>query len=73
MKKFVSDLWQMKETRVALILSITLLLSVFVYCFGTRYQMVAGAKEAYMYNRITGKYWFCAGPFYLKTEERSAR
>ena len=70
MKKFFTDLWQTKETKVALILSITLLVSTFVYCFCTRYQMVGVSQGvAYMYNRITGTSWFCRPDTYKKLEE----
>jgi hypothetical protein len=50
------------NTKAALILSLALIISTMLYCFGTRYQMVMDQGEsrvnAYMYDRITGKSWW---------------
>jgi hypothetical protein len=69
MKRFIQELWESKETRIALILSLALITSVIIYCFGTRYQMIRPAGDsdgmAYMYDRMTGSYWFCGPDFYM--------
>jgi hypothetical protein len=63
----------MSETRNILIISLTVLLAVVIYCFGSRYQMVGLVEPApgpqeivnsyiYMCDRVTGKmYWSPGG------------
>jgi hypothetical protein len=46
------------NTKAALILSLALIFSTILYCFGTRYQMATVEDNAYMYDRITGKSWW---------------
>jgi uncharacterized membrane protein SpoIIM required for sporulation len=70
MKRLHRDLWEMKETRVALILSLALLLSVILYCFATRYNMVGSEATAYMYDRITGRCWFYRPGYYVPVKPR---
>jgi hypothetical protein len=51
----------MTETKNILIIALTILLAVVIYCFGTRYSMIAGAETelsaVYLYDRITGNMW----------------
>lgn len=68
MKRLFTNPWETKETKVALILSIALFLSVVFYCFGTRYQTVATERFAYMHNRITGTCWFYTPNGYEKLD-----
>jgi|WetSurMetagenome_2_1015567.scaffolds.fasta_scaffold24009_2 hypothetical protein len=72
MKNIFHDLWGAKETRIGLILSLALILSVFIYSFSTRYRMhcaYTGANNAYLYNRMTGECWFCTANSYRQLEE----
>ena len=72
-----NSLWNLKEIWIAVIISLALVLSVTIYCLGTRYQMIKPTGEvngvAFMYDRITGKYWFCATTEYwrVKTEGKT--
>jgi len=64
------------NTKAALILSLALIISTMLYCFGTRYQMVMGKDYAYMYDRITGKSWWHFQYTYnptLSPQERAER
>lgn len=49
------------DSKNTLILVVAILLAVFIYCLGTRFQMVSIAKGesqiVYMYNRFSGKIW----------------
>jgi hypothetical protein len=65
------------NTKAALILSLALIISTILYCFGTRYQMVMAARDyEYMYDRITGKSWLYLYGNYrptLSPQERQER
>jgi len=65
------------NTKAALILSLDLIISTMLYCFGTRYQMVMAARDyEYMYDRITGKSWLYLYGTYrptLSPQEREER
>ena len=62
----------MKEHLNAIIIAVAILLAVVIYCFGTRYRIVAaGAGEAsvssgYIVDRITGETWAIGGPRKIK-------
>jgi hypothetical protein len=48
----------MSETKKSLIIAATVLLAVVIFCFGTRFQMMAAAQSfIYIYDRITGRIW----------------
>jgi hypothetical protein len=55
----------MLEQKKLLIILISVMLVVVIYCVGTRYQMVATATNdfqyVYMYDRLTGKTWQAIG------------
>jgi hypothetical protein len=61
MNKLFNGLWDTKEVKCTLIISFALILSVALYCFCTRYQMIATSERdnyyVYMYDRLTGKTW----------------
>jgi hypothetical protein len=69
MKRVFSDLWGTNETRAALIVSLALVVSVIIYCFGTSYQMERFEKFGYMYNRITGAAWYYTVDEYYPTNK----
>jgi hypothetical protein len=75
MKNIFHGFWETKETRSALILSIALIFSVALYCFCTRYQIVAtGEKDigiSFRIDRITCKTWICAGKNCAPVDEKS--
>jgi hypothetical protein len=54
MRKIFADLW---DERTAVILALSLLVAVIIYCLGTRYRFVSVNQRGYMYDRITGKSW----------------
>jgi hypothetical protein len=83
MNKIFYELWDTNAVKCTLIICFTLLLSVVIYCFSTRYQMVALAEHdrhsVYIYNRFTGKTWITleGPPYYyipiINVDDKMAR